>query len=54
MTALASTRRLGVRASLGPASMRERMALLGGRLDIRSQPGEGTCVAAWAPLGTAA
>jgi len=42
------------RASLGLASMRERMALLGGRLDIRSRPGEGTCVTAWAPLGAAA
>ena len=41
------------RASLGLASMRERMALLGGRLEIRSRPGQGTCVTAWAPLGAA-
>lgn len=42
------------RASLGLASMRERMALLGGRLEIRSRPGEGTRVTAWAPLGVRA
>jgi len=42
-----------VRASLGLASMRERMALLGGRLDVRSRPGEGASVIAWAPLEVA-
>jgi signal transduction histidine kinase len=31
--------------------MRERIALLGGRLEIRSRRGEGTRVTAWAPLG---
>ena len=39
------------RASLGLASMRERVALLGGRLEIRSRPGEGTSVTAWVPRG---
>jgi signal transduction histidine kinase len=43
-----------VQASLGLASMRERVALLGGRLQIRSQPGQGTTVAAWLPQGAAA
>lgn len=42
------------RASLGLASMRERMALLRGRLEVHSRPGEGTRVTAWAPLGAAA
>jgi signal transduction histidine kinase len=37
------------RASLGLASMRERIALFGGRLDIRSQRGQGTRVTAWMP-----
>ncbi|HMN76127.1 MAG TPA: ATP-binding protein [Burkholderiaceae bacterium] len=41
------------RASLGLASMRERVALLGGRLEIRSRSGEGTRVAAWLPAATA-
>ena len=36
-------------ASLGLASMRERVALLGGRLDIHSRPGQGTRVTAWVP-----
>jgi signal transduction histidine kinase len=39
------------RASLGLASMRERVVLLGGRLDIRSRHGQGTRVAAWIPAG---
>ena len=38
------------RASLGVASMRERVVLLGGRLSIRSRPGQGTRVTAWIPL----
>ena len=42
------------RASLGLASMRERVALLGGRFQIRSRPGAGTQVTAWVPSGTAA
>jgi signal transduction histidine kinase len=42
------------RASLGLASMRERAALLHGRLEIRSRPGEGTRVTAWVPAWSAA
>jgi signal transduction histidine kinase len=36
-------------ASLGLASMRERVRLLRGRLDIESTPGRGTTVVAWVP-----
>ncbi len=39
------------RASLGLASMRERVVLLGGQLDIRSRRGQGTQVTAWVPAG---
>lgn len=42
------------RASLGLASMRERVALLGGRLDIRSRHDQGTQVTAWLPAEEAA
>ncbi len=42
------------RASLGLASMRERVRLLGGRLDIDSAPGRGTRIEAWIPLKEAA
>lgn len=42
------------RASLGLASMRERVRLLGGRLDIDSGHGNGTSVVAWVPLAEAA
>lgn len=38
-------------ASLGLASMRERMALLRGRLEIRSRAGDGTQVLATVPAG---
>ncbi|HNQ89042.1 MAG TPA: PAS domain S-box protein [Verrucomicrobiota bacterium] len=39
------------RPSLGHASMRERVHLLGGELDIESAPGQGTTILAWVPLG---
>jgi len=42
------------RPSLGLAGMRERVALLGGRLDIRSRQGQGTSVTAWIPSSGAA
>ena len=42
--------RKGKRASLGLASMRERVRLLGGRLHIQSVPGNGTSLLAWVPL----
>ncbi len=38
------------RASLGLASMRERIRLVGGRLDLRSERGSGTSLTAWVPL----
>ena len=38
------------RPSLGQMSMRERVRLLGGELDIESAPGHGTTVVAWVPL----
>jgi signal transduction histidine kinase len=38
------------RPSLGRASMRERIRLLGGQLDIHSTPGGGTTVLAWVPI----
>jgi PAS domain S-box-containing protein len=38
------------RLSLGLASMRERMRLLGGELDIDSAPGGGTTILAWIPF----
>lgn len=36
--------------SLGLASMRERVHLLGGELEIDSEPGHGTTIVAWVPL----
>jgi PAS domain S-box-containing protein len=42
--------RQGGRPSLGLASMRERVRLLGGELDIESAPGQGTTILAWVPL----
>lgn len=41
------------RASLGLASMRERVVLLGGRLEIHSRRGQGTRVTAWVPVAAA-
>jgi signal transduction histidine kinase len=36
--------------SLGHAGMRQRVALLGGNIDIESSPGQGTTILAWVPL----
>ena len=44
------TSRTSERASLGLASMRERVRLLDGRLHIQSGPGNGTSLSAWVPL----
>ena len=38
------------RHSLGLTSMRERLLMLGGELEIESAPGRGTTVLAWTPL----
>jgi signal transduction histidine kinase len=38
------------RASLGLASMRQRVALLGGKLSIDSKPLQGTTISAWVPM----
>jgi PAS domain S-box-containing protein len=38
------------RRTLGLTSMRERVHLLQGEMDIESEPGRGTTVAAWVPL----
>ncbi|NGZ08334.1 MAG: sensor histidine kinase [Nitrospira sp. LK70] len=40
----------GRRGSLGLLSMRERVSLVAGNLDIQSTPGEGTRVCAWVPF----
>jgi signal transduction histidine kinase len=37
-------------ASLGLASMRERVQLLGGKVEIQSKSGYGTTISAWTPL----
>ncbi len=37
-------------ASLGLASMKERVDLVDGELDIESEPGHGTTIVAWVPL----
>jgi signal transduction histidine kinase len=42
------------RSSLGLVSMRERVRLVGGRIDIVGRPNEGTSVVAWVPLREAA
>jgi signal transduction histidine kinase len=41
------------RPSLGLSSMRERVGLLGGELDVESAPGHGTTIVAWVPLNGA-
>ena len=35
---------------LGLISMRERVAKLGGNIEIKSQPGQGTVISVWLPL----
>jgi len=40
----------GGRPNLGIAGMRERVRLLGGRLQVESAPGAGTTVVAWVPV----
>ena len=40
----------GRRGSLGLLSMRERVSLVAGTLDIQSTPGEGTRICAWVPF----
>ena len=40
-----------MRTSLGLDSMRQRISLVGGRIKIKSYPGKGTIVSAWAPIG---
>ena len=42
------------RPSLGLAGMRERAALVGGSVEIRSAPGRGTTIAVWVPGGSGA
>jgi PAS domain S-box-containing protein len=41
----------GTRRSLGLASMRERVRLVNGTLEIESAPGRGTAIVAWVPTG---
>jgi PAS domain S-box-containing protein len=48
----AARRRALAGGSLGLLSMEERAVLLGGRLEVRSQPGAGTRVLLQVPLGT--
>jgi signal transduction histidine kinase len=43
-------RQLGKKEGLGVRSMEERAHLLGGRFEIRSEPGKGTRIEAWVPL----
>ena len=40
------------RAGLGLTSIAERLRLVGGRLGVRSAPGQGTRITAWVPLET--
>ena len=44
------TRALREKEGLGIRSMEERAHLLGGRFEIRSEPGKGTRIEAWVPL----
>ena len=37
------------RGSLGLVSMRERLRLVNGTLDVESAPGQGTVIVAWVP-----
>jgi PAS domain S-box-containing protein len=41
------------RRSLGMASMRERVRLVNGTLEVESAPGQGTAIVAWVPAGGA-
>ena len=41
----------GARAGLGLTSLAERIRLVHGRLSVRSEPGQGTRIVAWAPTG---
>jgi signal transduction histidine kinase len=43
----------GCKASLGLASMRQRIALQGGKFKIDTQAGAGTVISAWVPLNAA-
>lgn len=40
----------GARAGMGLVTMRERAHQVGGRFEIESRPGDGSCVRAWMPL----
>jgi len=42
-----------MRRSLGMASMRERVRLVNGTLEVESAPGQGTAIVAWVPAGGA-
>lgn len=50
---MACARRGGPSDHVGLASMRERVGMLGGRLTVRSRPGEGTVIRAVVPLRAA-
>ena len=42
----------GNKKTFGLIGMRERVTILGGRLEIDGQPDQGTCITGWLPLGT--
>ena len=44
------TTKSSAKAGLGIQSMQERLRILGGRVQIQSQPGDGTKIDAWVPL----